>query len=170
VAKLAFPGITIERLRDDLQRGDTPDMRRRRWIVGVSLAGMAAMGAVSLLQMGLVRHLPDPPLPRFSSDRVNSSDLSYGLGLPDGPLSLASFALNVPLAAAGSAERARTHPWLPALAAGKAAVEAVVAGWYFSQMPAREKAWCGYCIVAAAASAAVFALTLPEARAALRRA
>jgi hypothetical protein len=30
-------------------------------------------------------------------------------------------------------------------------------------MPAKEKAWCGYCIVGALANIAVAALTLPEA-------
>jgi hypothetical protein len=34
--------------------------------------------------MGLVKHLPDPPLPGFDSDRVNSSDTAYKFGAPDG--------------------------------------------------------------------------------------
>jgi hypothetical protein len=36
---------------------------------------------VTLFQTGLVRHLPDPPLPGFDSDKVNSSDLAYRLGV-----------------------------------------------------------------------------------------
>ena len=50
----------------------------------------------------------------------------------------------------------------------QAAVEAAVAGWYFYQMPAKEKAWCGYCITGALANFAIFALTLPEAGKALK--
>jgi hypothetical protein len=73
----------LDRVRDDLQRGATPDLRRRRAVIGLSLVGMASMAVVP--------------------------------------------------------------------------------------MPAREKAWCGYCIVGALASLGVCVLTLPEARRALRR-
>jgi uncharacterized membrane protein len=154
-------------LRREITAAETPDMKRRRSIIGLSLAGMASMAAVSLLQTGIVRHLPDPPLKSFDSDQVNTSRIAYQFGLPDGTVSLASFALNVPLAALGGADRARRHPWVPLLVAAKAAAEAVGAGWYFYQMPAREKKWCGYCIAGAMASFGVLALALPEARRAL---
>ena len=150
--------------RTELQQGESPDLRRRRGVITLSLVGIASMAAVSLFQTGIVRHLPDPPLPHFNSEKVNSSDTAYRFGVPDGPATLASHALNIPLAASGGADRARTHPWLPLLAAGKAAVEAAVAGWYFYQMPAKEKAWCGFCIAGALASFGVLALTLPGAR------
>ena len=156
-----------QQLREELQQGQTPDLRRRRGIIGLSLLGMASMTAVTLLQTGIVRHLPDPPLDNFDSDRVNSSDTAYGLGVPDGTLSLASLASNVPIAAYGGAERARRTPWIPVLAAGKAAVEAAVAGWYFYQMPAKEKKWCGYCITGAFTNLGIFLLTIPEARKAI---
>jgi hypothetical protein len=51
---------------------------------------MAAMTAVSLLQTGIVSHLPAPLLENFDSDKVNSSDTAYKLGVPDGAVSLAS--------------------------------------------------------------------------------
>jgi uncharacterized membrane protein len=154
---------SVQRLRRDLREGDGADLRRRRAIVACSLVSAASMAVVSLLQMGLVRHLPDPPVPGFDSDRVNTSDTAYRWGGPDGPLGAASAALNLPLAAYGGADRAREQPWVPLAAAGKAAVDAVASAWYFYQMPAREKAWCGYCIVGALANAAVFALSVPEA-------
>jgi uncharacterized membrane protein len=143
-------------------------MKRRRGIIAASMAGMAAMTAVSLLQTGLIKHLPDPPLKDFDSDRVNSSDTAYAFGAPDGPISLTSFAVNIPVAAWGSEDRWRNQPCIPVAAAGKALVEAAAAGWYAYQMPAREKAWCGYCITAALASFTVAALSFPEARAAWR--
>lgn len=155
-------------LRRDLQRGQTEDLKRRRGIIGLSLAGVASMAAVSLLQTGLVRHLPDPPVKGFDSDKVNSSDEAYQFGVPDGTVSMASLAANVPLAAWGTADRARSMPWVPLLAAGKAAVETVAASYYFYLMPAKEKAWCGYCIAGALASVGVFGLTLPEAHKALK--
>ena len=158
-------GVTKpQRLRRELQAGKTDDLWRRRAIIGLSLVGAAAMTAVSLLQTGIVRHLPDPPLDSFDSDKVNSSDTAYALGVPDGTLSLASLAANVPLAAYGGANRAWEQPLVPLAVAGKAAVEAVIAGWYFYQMPTKEKAWCGYCITGALCNFGIFALTLPEAR------
>lgn len=164
---VTIAGLKPQQLREELQQGQTGDLRRRRAIIGCSLVGMAAMAAVSLLQTGVVKHLPDPPLESFDSDKVNSSDTAYMLGVPDGTLSLASLAANIPIAAFGGADRASQQPLIPLIAAGKAAVEAVVAGWYFYQMPTKEKHWCGYCITGALANLAIFALTLPEARQAL---
>jgi uncharacterized membrane protein len=153
-----------QELRKELQQEETPNLRRRRAIIGPSLVGMGAMGMVSLLQTGVVKHLPDPPLESFDSDKVNSSDTAYMLGVPDGPLSLASFAANVPLAAFGGADRTHHQPLIPLVAATKAGIEAMVAGWYFYQMPAKEKKWCGYCTTGALMNFAIFALTLPEAK------
>lgn len=154
-------------LRAELRHGASDDLWRRRAIIGLSLVGMTAMAAVSLFQTGIVKHLPDPPLESFDSDKVNSSDTAYMLGVPDGTVSLASLAANIPLAAAGGINRAREQPLLPLAVAGKSAVEAAVACWYFYQMPAKEKAWCGYCIVGAVCNVGIAALTIPEASKAL---
>ena len=156
-------GLSVAELRDDLQNSTDVDVRRRRAIILASLAGMTSMAAVTLLQTGVVRHLPDPPLNSFDSDQVNSSDTAYALGAPDGTLSLAGLALNLPLAAFGGVRRSEQVPYVPLAAAAKSGVEAVAAGWYFYQMPAKEKKWCAYCIAGAIANAAIFALTLPEA-------
>ncbi len=52
---------------------------------------------------------------------------------------MASLAANIPLAAFGGENRAETMPLVP-IAAAKATIEAAVAGWYFYQMPTKEKA------------------------------
>ncbi len=156
-----------QQLRAELQQNHDNDLRRRRAIVGLSLIGMAALGTVSLFQTGILKHLPDPPLPGFDSDKVNSSDTAYALGVPDGTLSVASLAANLPLAAFGGANRATKQPLVPLVAAGKAVTEAAVAAWYFAQMPLKEKAWCVYCIVGALANVGIAALCLPEAKTAL---
>ncbi|MGH7231225.1 MAG: vitamin K epoxide reductase family protein [Nitrospiraceae bacterium] len=153
-----------QQLRKGLQEGDTSDLLLRRGIVALSIVGMASMAIVSLFQMGVIRHLPDPPLRRFDSDKVNSSETAYQYGLPDGTLTLAAHATNVAIAAAGGSHRVQEQPWIPLVAAGKAAAEAAVAGKYlFYQMPVVEKAWCGYCIIDALMHLGAFALTLPEA-------
>lgn len=160
----AIVGKSPQKLRRELQKSEGEHIRRRRKIIGLSLVGIAAMTAVSLFQTGIVKHLPDPPVDGFDSDKVNSSDTAYALGVPDGTLSLASFAANIPIAAFGGENRASESPLVPLAAAAKSAVEAVVAGWYFYQMPAKEKAWCGYCIAGALVNVGIAALTLPEAK------
>jgi hypothetical protein len=105
-----------QQLREELQEGDTADVRRRRGIVAVSLIGMASMAAVTLYQMGLIRHLPDPPLPRFDSDRVNASDTAYQYGVPDGTLTLVGHTTNAGIAAFGGVRRTDERPgcrWPP---------------------------------------------------------
>ena len=149
-------------LRLDLREGASDELRRRRAIIGLSMVGMAAMAPVSLLQTGLVRHLPDPPLPRFHSDEANLSETAYQFGVPDGTLALASLAANVPLAAWGGRARAREHPWVALVAAGKALVDAVGAAGYFYRMASGKEPWCPYCITGALANFSILALTLPE--------
>lgn len=152
-----------QQLRHDLRDGTESDLRRRRAIVGLSLVGMAAMTPVSLLQTGVVRHLPDPPIGNFHSDQTNLSEAAYRFGVPDGTLALASLAANLPLAACGGEDRARRQPWVSLLAAGKALADAVGAGAYFWQMLSGKQPWCPYCITGALANFSILALTVPEA-------
>ncbi|MBI2390039.1 MAG: type I restriction endonuclease [Deltaproteobacteria bacterium] len=150
-------------------RTDAPehrDLARRRAIVALSAVGAASMVPPSLLQLGVVRDLPDPNirwfgLP-FSSKKVNLSKDAFVLGVRDAPLALAGFVANVPLAVAGGEDRATSNPWLPIAAALEALGEAIGAAVFFAKMPRKERAWCPYCVVAAFASFAVFALTFPE--------
>jgi len=153
-----------QQLRRELQTGAGGELNARRAIIGLSLLGIGAMTAVSLFQTGIVKHLPDPPIDGFDSDKVNSSDTAYALGVPDGTLSLASLAANIPIAAFGGENRAEQQPLVPLAFAAKATVEAAVAGWYFYQMPTKEKAWCGYCIVGALANVGIAALSFVEAK------
>jgi uncharacterized membrane protein len=143
-------------------------MELRRAIVGTSVVGMAAMLPVTMLQTGIVHHLPDPPFKGFHSDAANSSLIAYQFGAPDGSIAVASFALNIPIAAFGGADRARQKPLIPLIAAGKAAIDLASSAWYFNEMP-RGKKWCPYCIVGAISSLAVFLLSVPEAHAAWSR-
>jgi uncharacterized membrane protein len=149
-------------LRRDLQRGTSPHLKLRRATIGASVVGVASMVPVIMLQTGMIRHLPDPPLKGFHSDAANSSLVAYKFGVPDSAVSVASFAVNIPLAAFDGADRARTRPLIPLIAAGKAAIDAAVSAWYFDKMRHGKK-WCPYCIVGAMSSLTVFLLTVPEA-------
>jgi len=156
-------GLEPQQLRRELQEKQTKNLNRRRAIISLSLLGMGAMTMVSLFQTGVIKHLPDPPIDSFDSDKVNSSDSAYMLGVPDGTLSLASLALNIPIAAFSGNDRAEKQPLVPVFAAGKSLVEAAVASWYFYQMAAVEKKWCGYCIVGALTNFGIAAFSIPEA-------
>lgn len=154
-------------LRTDAQSRYAPALRRRRAVVAVSLLGIASMAATSLLQMGVIRHLPDPPVPGFDSDKENLSKRAFPFGVPDGPLAVLMFAGNLPLAGFGAADRARCTPWVPLIMEAKALADAGVTGSYLYQMPVEEHAWCGYCITAALAAFAIAVLAAPEAMEAL---
>ena len=151
-------------LRRELQCSEAKELQIRRAIVGMSLIGMASMAIVSLYQTGLIKHLPDPPIEGFDSDKVNASNTAYHWGVPDGTVSMTSHAADVALATFGDADRAEKQPWVPLFMTGKKAVEAWVAGRYlFYEMPFVEKAWCGYCITDAFMHLGTFALSIPEA-------
>lgn len=164
----ALTGMKPQELREALTENDTADLKRRRKIIVLSLIGLGTAAAASLLQTGVVKHLPDPPIGNFDADKVIKSDEAYIFGIPDATVALTGLAANVPIAAFGGEDRASRQPFIPILAAGKSAIEAAFAGWYFYQMPTKEKAWCGYCILGAAVYFSIFALTIPEAAKAIR--
>lgn len=162
-------GEEPQALRRYIQDSDDPAMGYRRAVVGVSLVGIAAMALTTLLQTGVVKNLPDPPVGNFRTKKVNSSDEAYSYGGPDSPIAITAHGFNMMLASTGGAERARRHPWLPLLATMAAAAQAVTAAKYlFHQMPKVDRAWCPYCIVDALTHFATLGLTLPEALRAAR--
>lgn len=162
-------GETPEGLRRYLQDGSDDMLTLRRGTIAVSLIGIAAMAATTLLQMGLVKDLPDPNKGNFHTKKVNSSDEAYSYGGPDSPIAITMHGMNMVLASIGGPDRAQRHPWLPLLAAAVASPQAVTALRYlFWQMPKVDKAWCPYCIADALMMFTTFGLTLPEAKRALK--
>lgn len=154
------PRDLVEQTRNDR----SPNMQRRRGVIAVSLLGIASMGLTTLLQMGIVRRLPDPPIRRFDTKRVNLSEEAFGYGGPDSPIVILMHAINMVMATTGGADRARHHPWLPLLAASLAGAQSAMAAKYlFYQMPYVDEAYCPYCIVDALTHFATLGLVLPEA-------
>jgi uncharacterized membrane protein len=163
---MAEPG----KLRHDLRETNEPGVLLRRALIGTSLIGIASMAIVTLFQSGAVRHLPDPPIEGFDSDKVNASDTAFGWGMPDSPLSIVSHAVNIALATFGRGDRADTQPWVPLLATVAAAPSAVVSAKYvFYQMPVQERGWCPYCITDGLTHIAAFGFTLWESGKAITR-
>ena len=109
----ALDDVSPEALSRQLRAGTGGFLRERRGILGSSLLGAAAMGLIALYQMGIIEHLPDPPLPYFDADKVDASEEAYGyLSTPDGVIGLANYAATAVLAAVGGEDRTERRPWL----------------------------------------------------------
>lgn len=157
-------------LSRELRLGTAPMVRRRRRLIGLSLLSSASMGLISLYQVGIIKHLPEPPLRSFDADKVDAAKEAYQLfSMPDAVLGLGSYALTAALAAMDGSDRARERPWLPLVLFGKVSLDAVAAAKLTVDQWKDHKAFCFWCLLAAAATFATVPLAVPEAREALRR-
>lgn len=149
--------------------GAGKDLVRRRQVAGLTLAAIGSLGVVSLYQLGLIDHLPDPPIPRLDSDRVDAADEAYAiLATPDAVLGIGSYAITLGLVAMGSEERTATRPWLPIALALKVGLDALIAAKLTREQWTIHRAFCMWCLLAAGATFASVPLVVPEARCALR--
>lgn len=131
-------------------------MWRRRWIIGLSLAG-AAIG-----QVAAVAGSPGGVRSRARRARASRPETS-GTVL----LALVGYGVTAALAGMGDANRARTQPWLPIALAAKGVFD--VAAWVGLGLAGRERPrFDPYCQLGGLVSLAVLALSLPEAQDAAR--
>lgn len=150
-------------LSRQLREGQSPELNNRRLIVGLSLLGVGMAQIVSLYQVGIVKHLPDPPLDVFDSDKVDASDYAYKRFLtPDGFLMLMSYAMTAWLAGIGGEKRSETHPLLSLAMGAKIALDLVSAAELAREEWNDNKKLCPYCQTATLASLASLALAMPE--------
>jgi Vitamin K epoxide reductase family len=153
-----------------LRTASDADLRRRRWVIGLSLLGAGMGQVVGAYQTGLLRHLPDPPVGPFDSDRVDASDYAYARAQsPDGVLMLLTYALTAWSAAAGGHDRAEHRPWLPLLMTAKVGSDVATNWKLFAEEWRTNRALCAWCLGANVASNVSLVLALPEAGRALRR-
>ncbi|PLS79310.1 MAG: vitamin K epoxide reductase [Chloroflexi bacterium] len=156
------------KLSYDLRKGHSPDLARRRWIIGLNVLGTAMAQIVSLYQTGIVRRLPDPPLRYFDSSRVDASEYAYSrLRSPDGFMMLVSYGFTAWLAAAGGKDRARQNPLLPIAMGVKAVVDSAVAVELAREEWRDNQAFCAYCQIATLCSFASVIFAMPEVRRAI---
>lgn len=152
------------KLSHELRTETSPDLRRRRGVVGLSLLASASMGVIALYQTGLIRHLPEPPLPRMDADKVDASAEAYEKFLvPDAILGLGSYAATMGLAAMGGKDRAREMPLIPLALAAKVAFDVANAARLSIDQWTKQRAFCFWCLIAAAATFAMAPLVVPEA-------
>ena len=161
--------MTPEQLSHDLRTGDGRFLRHRRGQIACTFVAAGCMQMVALYQMGLIEHLPEPPLPGLNADKVDASAEAYAkLSMPDAFLGLASYAVTAALAATGGPMRARDRPWIPLLNSVKALADAAQAAKLTRDQLVKHRAVCSWCVLAAGATFATAALTLPEASEAAR--
>lgn len=156
--------MTPRELSEELRKGQSSDLNKRRWIIGLSLIGSTMAGIVSMYQTGIVKRLPDPPLPLLDSSKVDASDFAYKRFMtPDGVMMLATYAFTAWTAAAGGVDRAKTHPVLPLLMGLKTWSDVATTAKLSTEEWKENKALCFYCHVATFCTVASAFLSLGEA-------
>ena len=150
-------------LSHELRNAKTPDLQRRRWIVGLNLLGAAMGQVVSLYQTGIVPRLPDPPGDLFDATKVDASDYAYKrYNTPDGLIMVSTYAATAWLAGAGGKNRAEETPLLPLAMGAKLLYDVGTTVQLAREEWQENKALCQYCQVATAATLASAALAVPE--------
>ena len=156
--------MTPKQLSRQLREDGDHSLARRRGIVACGLAAAGAMGVITLYQIGIIKHLPEPPLPGFDADKVDASEEAYSyFQTPDAFIGLGSYAATMGLAAMGAKNRAETRPWLPLVLLAKTTGDAAQAARLTIDQWTKHKAFCFWCLLAAAATFAALPLAVPEA-------
>ena len=159
-----------EMLGAGLRHGSRKSLRRRRSVFGLFLAASASMSVIALYQLGILRRVPEPPLPALDSDNITGSATAYSLlETPDAVLAMGSYAATMTLAAMGSSRRAHEHPSLPIALAVKVGFDAIVAAKFTVDEWRRHRSLCFWCLLASAATFVSVPLVIAEARSTLRR-
>lgn len=157
-------------LSHELRLETSEDLNRRRWVVGLSMLGATIGQVVSLYQLGIIKRLPDPPLPYIDSNKVNASAYAYKrLETPDALLMLLTYSVTAILAGAGGKNRAETHPAIPIAMGIKTLADTALNLQLAREEWQDNKALCFYCQTATVVSAVSTALAVPEAVKAVRK-
>ncbi|HVS32325.1 MAG TPA: vitamin K epoxide reductase family protein [Thermoanaerobaculia bacterium] len=157
------------KLSETLREGDSKYLKNRRSVVALSTVASASMALIALYQMGIIRHIPEPPLPMMDADKVDASAEAYEkFQMPDAILGLGSYAATMSLAAIGGTDRHRTMPWIPVVLAAKVAFDVANAAKLSVDQWTKHKAFCFWCLVAAGATFATAPFVVEEFRAAWR--
>lgn len=151
-----------------IRMSPTRAMRQRRRVATLAALGAADFLLGAMYQTGILRSLPDVPLPHVSARAVMGSRAGYPFGVPDTPLALA---FEGGLMALAVARGPRRHPaWDVAL--GALAIAGGLGAVAYAAQMIRLRTLCLYCTFATATSLATVPAAWPLLRAgwrALRR-
>jgi len=112
-------------------------------------AAMASLTPVALVQLKIVRNLPDPPGRIFNSKRIVTSKGAYRFGIPDGVLGVASYGVTLALLMAAKPSRPAVRKMLRA----KVALDAAMAIRGLRRQITQHGRICSWCVGTAAATA-----------------
>lgn len=158
-----------ERLSRRIRASTSPLVRNRRTVFGLSLLSATSMAVAAAYQIGAIAHVPEPPLPRLDADTVDASPEAYRfLSTGDAFIGFVSYGTTMLLAGIGGPRRHVQHPMVPLALAGKAAVDAAQALRLTHVQWRDHRAFCSWCLLAAASTVAVLPFVTREARAAVR--
>jgi hypothetical protein len=119
--------------------------RQLRRIALLSCIGLADFIPISLYQLGVIRHLPDPPGRIFDSDGINASKDAQIAGIPDGVVSLLMYSVATALAGAALANVLKPKT-ARVLIGGVLVGQAAGAGYYLYNMATVQRKVCPYCV------------------------
>jgi uncharacterized membrane protein len=88
-------------LHDAKPSGESPNAL----LIVSTAAAVITLLPVAAHQLGLLKHLPDPPSRIFDSNRTTGSKSAHPLGIPDSLLGLASYGVTLALALLAPANR-----------------------------------------------------------------
>jgi hypothetical protein len=163
-----MPEAATDQVREDLRYGTGVSMECRRGIVGLSLFSSAILGGIALYQVGLLKRLPDPPLPAFDAERINGSEEAYShFETPDALLGIASYTVTACLAATGKEDRWRTARTLPLVMGAKMSLDAALAGAMSVRQWTKYRKFSVWSLLVSAATLVSFGLACPEIKRAL---
>jgi hypothetical protein len=158
-------------LSEELRQGRGGFLGTRRAVAGLAVFSTAVLGGIALYQLGITRHLPDPPFPGFDSDKVNGSPEAYShLAVPDGLLGMLSYSATACLAGMGGREREKSARWIPLAMGAKALLDAAMAAKLTRDEISKFHAFSFGSLLVAAATFTALPLALREAAHALRTA
>jgi hypothetical protein len=167
---IAEKTLKEQALSREWRLGSGAFLPQRRAIIGLSMVSALSMGLITLYQVGIIKHLPEPPLPGLDADRVDASAEAYSrFSTPDGVLGLGNYVATMGLAAMGGQDRAKERPWIPLALAAKVAFDTSQAIRLFFDQKNKFHAFCSWCLLAASATLATIPLVIPETLAALRQ-
>ena len=156
-------GLELRHSTDDF-------VAHRRTAAALALVSMGSLAVVALYQLGIIKSLPEPPLPGLDAEKVNGSAEAYQLlHMPDAVLGLGSYAATLGLIAMGGADRAQTQPYLPLALAAKATLDTFQAATLTRKSWVNFRVFSLYSLVTVAATFLALPSVLPEALAAGRK-
>jgi hypothetical protein len=161
---------STDQLMQRLCADDGRFLAHRHMAMALTVLGMTSLAAISLYQVGILKHLPEPPLPGLDAERVNGSPEAYEiLNTPDAVLGLGSYAATLGLEALGGPDRARRTPWVPLALATKCGLDTFQAARLTRKSWTHFRAFSFYSLITVVATFLTLPVVLPEALAAWRK-